>query len=528
LSYTANDPSLLYVRARTAEALGDTARSARLYASLSAINANDWMLARRAVSSAIDAGSFDLAVLTARRIPAEQLALDGRLLLIADSLRRNRLDEALTLVSDKTAEGDGGFVRPILMAWSEAAAGRDGLAPLGTQAVSQGLLEPFADEQRAFVLLSQRKAAQAKPYIERALASSGGREVRLRLAFAEGLRRANDDAGAKALLAGLGPEMQAMDMATNSPGIAITTLAEAVAELLAGIGGALTDNADRSLPISLVRAAHHASPNSSEVAVLMALLLKREGRNVEALTVLDPIGERDPFISNVRDARLRLLLAADRKADAVTFARSTVTTLGAKARANDYGRLGDSLRDAKDPAAAAVAYGKAASLAEAAKQDNRWTYLMLRADQLESMDRWSEAKADLRKALQIQPDQPLLLNFLGYGQLERGENLEEAEAMIRRALALRPDDASITDSLGWALFKRGRTDEAIDTLRKAAAADPVQSEIHEHLGDALYTTGRRLEARFSWRAALLNAEDKDAKRLQAKLDAGLSPETAAR
>ncbi|QNN65863.1 tetratricopeptide repeat protein [Sphingomonas rhizophila] len=528
MSFTANDPSLLYVRARTAEALGDTARSARLYASLSTINGNDWMLARRAVSSAIDAGSFDLAVLTARRIPADQLALDGRLLLIADSLRRSQLGEALTFVDDKTAEGDGGFVTPILRAWSEAAAGRDGLAPLSTQAVSQGLLEPFADEQRAFLLLSQRKASQAKPYIERALASSGGRETRLRLAFAEGLRRARDEAGAKALLVELAPEIRSKDVALDSPGIAISTPAEAVAELLAGIGGALTDNPDRSLPISLLRAAHHASPKSSEVAVLLALLLNRDGRNAEALAVLDPIDERDPFIGDVRDARLRLLLAANRNADAVAFARSTIASLGARARANDFGRLGDALRDAKDAAGAADAYGKAAALAGAAGQDNRWTYLMLRADQLESIGRWSEAKADLRAAIQIQPDQPLLLNFLGYGQLERGENLEEAEAMIRRALALRPDDASITDSLGWALFKRGRTDEAIETLRKAAAADPVQSEIHEHLGDALYTKGRRLEARYSWRAALITAEDQDAKRLQAKLDGGLSPETAAR
>ena len=86
----------------------------------------------------------------------------------------------------------------------------------------------------------------------------------------------------------------------------------------------------------------------------------------------------------------------------------------------------------------------------------------------------------------IAPDQPLLLNFLGYAKLERGEDMESAEAMIRKASELAPDDASIIDSLGWAQFKRGKVGEAIETLQRAAEKDPDQAEIQEHLGDALY------------------------------------------
>ncbi len=128
--------------------------------------------------------------------------------------------------------------------------------------------------------------------------------------------------------------------------------------------------------------------------------------------------------------------------------------------------------------------------------------------------------------MRLSPDNPLLLNFLGYGQLERGENLDGAEAMVRKASALRPDDASITDSLGWAQYKRGKIDDAIATLQRAAEGDPDQAEIHEHLGDALYTAGRRIEARFAWRAALLNAEVKARTRLEAKLATGLTPANA--
>ena len=125
------------------------------------------------------------------------------------------------------------------------------------------------------------------------------------------------------------------------------------------------------------------------------------------------------------------------------------------------------------------------------------------------------------------PNEPLILNFLGYAKLERGEDLDGAEAMIRKASALAPDDASITDSLGWAVYKRGRTKEAIEILTRAAKGDPAQAEIHEHLGDALYKAGNKYEARYAWSAALVTAEDDVAKRLNAKIEAGLTPATAA-
>jgi Flp pilus assembly protein TadD len=99
--------------------------------------------------------------------------------------------------------------------------------------------------------------------------------------------------------------------------------------------------------------------------------------------------------------------------------------------------------------------------------------------------------------------------------------------MIRKASALKPDDASITDSLGWALFKRGRLPEAVEMLTRAATGDPGQAEIHEHLGDALYTSGRRIEARFSWRAALVTAEDKMKARIERKIETGLNQTNAA-
>jgi Flp pilus assembly protein TadD len=133
----------------------------------------------------------------------------------------------------------------------------------------------------------------------------------------------------------------------------------------------------------------------------------------------------------------------------------------------------------------------------------------------------------LQQALALQPDEPLLLNFMGYGQLERGENMDSAEAMIRKASELDPDNGSITDSLGWAQYKHGKVGEAIATLQQAAEKDPDEAEIQEHLGDALYKSGRRYEARFAWNAALVTAEDQIAARVKAKLASGLTPTNAA-
>ena len=227
-----------------------------------------------------------------------------------------------------------------------------------------------------------------------------------------------------------------------------------------------------------------------------------------------------------RDGKARILVDEKRFDEALRVAQSAVG-LGSPT-VSDYGRLGDVLAGAKRYNEAEAAYARAIAMATAQGQkDELWTLHLLRATALEDANRWPEAKQALHTALALAPEQPLILNFLGYAMLERGEGLDVAEAMIRKASALAPDEASITDSLGWALYKRGRLPEAIETLQRAAAKDPQQYEIHEHLGDALYASGRRYEARFAWQAALLSAEADVATRIQAKIDTGLTPATAA-
>jgi tetratricopeptide (TPR) repeat protein len=283
---------------------------------------------------------------------------------------------------------------------------------------------------------------------------------------------------------------------------------------------------DRALPISMVQVARFADPRNSAGKVLLALLLEDQERSTEALGILNSVPASDPLAGQARDTAARILVDQKKFDEALALAQSS--TSARDADVSDFARLGDVLQGSKRYHEAADAYGRALGLAKAqGLQSELWPLYLLRATALESAGRWPEAKQALQAALALAPEQPLLLNFLGYAKLERGEDLDSAEAMIRKASALAPDDASITDSLGWALYKRGRFADAIDTLQRAAAKDPQQPEIHEHLGDALYASGRRYEARFAWNAALISAEDDIAERVRLKLAAGLTPATAA-
>jgi len=482
-------------------------------------------LARRAVSTAIEAGETTLALSVAQRMAPGDLGFDGRLLIVADLLAKGRANNALSVINERTSDADGGFIAPLLRGWAEQEARIDGSARLAAVA-SDSLLAPFAAEQRAAMLLDSRRVAEALPLIDKALATSGGRETRLRLGFAALLAKAGERDRAKALLVGKDPALKLLDLGRPQRGIAIDGPAAGLSELLIGIAVGLSRGDDRALPLSLAQIARHAAPANSEANLLTALFLERRGREADALVVLARVPADDPFAEDALDASARLLLAGKRGPEALLLAQRSAARR--EANAADFARLGNVYDELERPAEAAAAFARGGAIADREGAANRWTYRLLGAAQLDKMKRWPEARAELELGLKAAPNEPLLLNYLGYNSLERGENLDAAEAMIRRALALRPGDASITDSLGWALYKRGRLPEAIETLQKASVADPAQSEINEHLGDALYQSGRRYEARFAWQAALVTADGSpERERIEAKLGAGLTEATAA-
>ena len=517
------NPERTYIVARAAEFSGDHGRSATLLAELADANASNKSLGRRAASQAITAGAMSLAIRLGRAMPADSLTTDVRLLLAADELLRKRADRAQAYLSVKGEDGDLSFIAPYVQAWSSA--DRRNLADALTtleQIPVNSLLGSYADEQRAYVLLKFRMAQDAEPFARRAIAQAARRELQVRLALADGFLAAGDKTRALAMLDSRSAEAAAARarIAAGRPlGLAVDSGAKAYAAMLLGLAMDLNRVNNNSLPIRLLQVARYASPGDSSASIVLGAMLQADGRTEEALAAFRSVRPNDLLAAQARDAEARALTEEKRYDAALALARAAVALPGASS--TDYSRLGDVYSSMKRNADAAAAYGRALDLAGGQASD-RWTLLLLRASSLEAADRWPEAKSDLDAALKLAPDQPLILNFLGYAKLERGEDIDSAEAMIRKASQLAPDDASITDSLGWAQYKRGRTAEAIETLQRAAVADPSQAEIREHLGDALFDAGRRFEARFAWEAALVTADAETAVRVKSKLESGLN------
>ena len=523
-SLAPQDKLSAYIDARAAEMEGDEARSARIYAAMSAADPSDQQVARRAIAAAIQSGQADLAISLTRRLKPSDLPVDARLLLAADALRRGKSGDAITELERGATSTEVELFAPLLRAWDQTARGKtDGVAALAALTANSPL-RAVADEQRAAMLFALRKPDEALPIALKVVSRNGGRNARLRLAYADSLARLGRREAARAMLDGDDQALvagRALLSAGRPLGAAIATPAAGFAGLLVALTIDLSRDDNKSLPISLTQVARHADPGSTEATLLLALLLDGDQRDDDALAVLATIPAADPLAGDALDLETRLLSDAGQYDAALK--RAHAATASPDAGAADYGRLGAIHADMERHADAAATY------AEAIRRSgtNSWTMRLLRAASLEQIDRWPEARTELETAMQAEPDNAILLNFLGYGKLERGEDLDAAEAMIRQASALKPDDASITDSLGWAMYKRGRLPEAVTTLTRAAVGDPGQAEIHEHLGDALFASGRRIEARFSWSAALLTADDKDKARLQAKLDAGLTAATSA-
>ena len=158
---------------------------------------------------------------------------------------------------------------------------------------------------------------------------------------------------------------------------------------------------------------------------------------------------------------------------------------------------------------------------------SNWVMFYFRGICYERSKQWPHAEADLKKALELYPDQPLVLNYLGYSWVDQGVHLDEGMNMIRRAVEQRPDDGYIVDSLGWAYFRIGNYDEAVKKLERAVELKPEDSTINDHLGDAYWRVGRVLEAHFQWSHAKdLKPEPEDLPKIEDKLEIGLPDDTS--
>jgi Flp pilus assembly protein TadD len=212
-------------------------------------------------------------------------------------------------------------------------------------------------------------------------------------------------------------------------------------------------------------------------------------------------------------------IAADRLDDAVKLLQDLA--LHNPADIDVQTALGDALHRQEHCDLAITAYD-AAIAALGPPPPNAWPLFYKRANCQFANGNWPAAEADYRLALNLDPNEPRLLNELGYSYVDRGEHLDEALKMIQQAVAISPDTGFIVDSLAWAYFRLGRYQDAVVPMEKASLLMPVDPIVTDHLGDVYWSVGRKREAQFQWHRALsYKPEDKDALRIRRKLDVGL-------
>ncbi len=281
-----------------------------------------------------------------------------------------------------------------------------------------------------------------------------------------------------------------------------------------------------NLPLALVQMAIYLDPDLSDAQRLAGSIHNIYGNYAAAREAFAKIDSPSPQFEQAQIEIANSLGAEDRVDEAIAVLKSAIRrdkgANEAQLTIAGFYASEDRHEDAVKAATRAIN-----GLREPPPED-AWRYYVTRAASLIELDRFGEAEADLKRAVEIAPEEPIALNYLGYSWVERGLNLDEAFAMIEKAAALRPQSGAIIDSLGWAHYQRGDYEEALPHLEKAASLESGDPTVTEHLGDVYWRLGREVEARFQWTRALeLKPADRARATIEEKLRSGLKPEAAA-
>ncbi|PTW61708.1 tetratricopeptide repeat protein [Breoghania corrubedonensis] len=301
----------------------------------------------------------------------------------------------------------------------------------------------------------------------------------------------------------------------------LATSAQAgAAEVLYGIGAALGRDGGDEFPAAYLQLALYLDPKATLAMIPLAQLFQQIGDHARAIAALERVPEDSPLRKGVE-----IDIALNYNAlDKVDEARAHLMKL-IDADPSDLDAvvaLGNVLRGHKLFADAAKVYTLGIDTLGKDPGKAYWTLFYFRGITLERTERWPEAEADFQKALELYPDQPMVLNYLGYSWIDKGMHLDKALDMIKKAVELRPSDGYIVDSLGWAYFRLGRYDDAVKELERAVELRPEDSTINDHLGDAYWKVGRKLEATFQWNHARdLDPDAEALATIQRKLKLGL-------
>jgi tetratricopeptide (TPR) repeat protein len=523
-----------YLAGRFAAAETDTRAAAdAMLAALRADPDNPEVLSRAFLAALLD-GRPEAARL-ARRLPDNPAAV---LLLAGVDAQAARWDRA-----EQRLRGLGGragpvqVLQPALLAWVQFGRGQtdQALATLrprvegnrlrAVNALHAALIADVAGRPREAERLARLAVAdQPNPPWRLAVLAAGVLHRAGRAQEAERLIQGLVDGGDDASLAAI--EAQRRNMLGSAAGRAVASPTEGMAEAYAALAGALRQQGSNDFALVLAQLALRLRPGFVPAVVLVSDALADEKHEEQALQTLSGVSAEDPLAPVIVLRRAMLLDAAGRTEEAVAALRRLAAAFPTMPQ--PASRLGDLLRQRDRFAEAAAAYDEAVARVRTPPSARDWPLFYARGIARERSGNWAGAEADFLKALELSPEQPYVLNYLGYSWADQGRDLERAKAMLVRATELRPQDGNIADSLGWVLFRLGDLPGAVHWLEKAVELEPRSSVINDHLGDVYWAVGRQNEARFQWRRALaLDPEPGEGPKIEAKLRDGLPAATPA-
>jgi tetratricopeptide (TPR) repeat protein len=294
---------------------------------------------------------------------------------------------------------------------------------------------------------------------------------------------------------------------------------EGAAEALYGLGSAGSRQGDELPALVYLRLSLYLRPSNDLTAVTLASLFEQLKQGDQVIAAYQMVPASSPLKLGA-DIQIALELDTMGKTDEATQRLSQIVA----ARPHDVealSALAELQRSAKKYVEAAATYDQAIAAVGIPQREN-WTLFYFRGICYERSNQWPKAEADFKKALELNPDQPLVLNYLGYSWVDKGLNLEEAFKMLRRAVELQPNDGYIVDSLGWAHYKLGQYQEAAQTLERAINLKPADPVLNDHLGDAYWRVNRRIEAHFQWNHARdMGPDPEDLPGILKKIEFGL-------
>ena len=519
-----------YLAGRFAQKRRDFATAARLLSNALKADPNNRDLLRRAFLANLASGQMSAAhTLAARITAAENTSPLANLMLVVGEIRDGAFEAAERRLGTVGTRGFNAFMVPLLSAWAQAGRGRfdeaqvtlGGLKGISGFTVIHDLhaaliydLAGRTDQAEQRYLAAIKVAPRPTVRLVEAVGSfyeRTGRPEEAEKRYRAYLGRQNESLLLENALSRLGMGKQAAPIVTNAK--------EGAAEVFFNVSGTLLQ--ENSIEVALIygRLALELRPRFPLARVLVGRMLESVGRAEDAIAVYDGVDKTSPLWWSARLRRAGGLEVLGREEEAISQLRQMAGER--KTRSDALANLGDILRAAKRFKESVAAYDGA--IKRIGPMERRhWTLLYSRGIALERTNRWARAEADFIAALELNPDQPYVLNYLGYSWVDKGINLERARRMIERAVELRPNDGYIVDSLGWVLYRIREFGGAATHLERAVELRPQDPTINDHLGDAYWKVGRHNEARFQWRRALsLDPEPDQVGAIRKKIEAGL-------